>query len=48
LGELAQRITNILAELTPAEEERYAADLMEVERTLKAAHRRLQRSVAVR
>jgi hypothetical protein len=46
LGELAQRVTRIMAGLTPAEEDRYGADLMEVERALGAAQRRLERLVA--
>ena len=46
LAELAQRVTRIMGDLTPAEEERYGADLMEVERALGAAQRRLERLVA--
>jgi hypothetical protein len=46
LEELTRRVTRILAELGPADEERYAQDLREVERTLGAANRRLDRLVA--
>lgn len=45
LGELTKRVGRILAELSPSEEERYAADLLEVERTLGVANRRLERLV---
>ncbi|HXW78056.1 MAG TPA: hypothetical protein VEJ84_01080 [Acidimicrobiales bacterium] len=45
LGELTKRVGRILADLSPAEEERYAADLLEVERTLGVANRRLERLV---
>jgi hypothetical protein len=48
LAELSQRVTRIMADLTPAEEDRYGADLMEVERALGAAQRRLERLVARR
>jgi hypothetical protein len=43
LTELTRRVTRILSELSPAEEERYSADLAEVERTLGVASRRLER-----
>jgi hypothetical protein len=46
LEELTRRVTRILAELSPADEERYGSDLLEVERTLGAASRRLDRLVA--
>jgi hypothetical protein len=46
LEELTRRVTRILAELSPAEEDRYGTDLLEVERTLGAASRRLDRVVA--
>jgi hypothetical protein len=46
LGELTKRVTRIIAELSPAEEERYRVDLLEVERTLGVASRRLERIVA--
>jgi hypothetical protein len=45
LGELTKRVGRILTELSPAEEERYAADLLEVERTLGVANRRLERLI---
>ncbi len=43
LGELSKRVSRILAELTPADDDRYGAELMEVERALGAAHRKLER-----
>jgi len=46
LGELTKRVGRMVAELSPAEEERYGAGLLEVERTLGAASRRLDRMVA--
>ena len=46
LEELTRRVTRILAELSPADEDRYGTDLLEVERTLGAASRRLDRVVA--
>jgi hypothetical protein len=46
LEELKRRVTRILAELSPTEEERYGSDLLEVERTLGVASRRLERVVA--
>jgi hypothetical protein len=48
LAELTQRVSRILAELSPTEQERYAVDLAEVERTLGVANRRLERLVAGR
>jgi hypothetical protein len=45
LEELTRRVTRMLAELNPADEERYGTDLREVERTLGAANRRLDRLV---
>jgi hypothetical protein len=46
LGELSQRVTRILAELSPADVDRYGSDLLEIERTLGVASRRLDRLVA--
>jgi hypothetical protein len=46
LSELTRRVTRIIAELSPADEERYGADLAEVERTLGVANRRLERLVS--
>lgn len=46
LQELTGRLGRILADLTPAEQERYGTELMEVERTLGAASRRLARLVS--
>ncbi|MDA8302253.1 MAG: hypothetical protein M0005_12125 [Actinomycetota bacterium] len=46
LSELTKRVERILSELTPAEEDRYGADLLELERTLGAATRRLERLVS--
>lgn len=46
LSELTRRVTRILTELSPADEERYGADLAEVERTLGVANRRLERLVS--
>jgi hypothetical protein len=48
LGELSKRVSRILAELTPAEDDRYGVDLIEVERTLGAAHRKLERLLRTR
>jgi hypothetical protein len=48
LEELTQRVTRILSELSPTEEERYGTDLLEVERTLGVASRRLGRLVGTR
>lgn len=45
LGELTQRVSRLLAQLSPSEEERYGAGLLEVERTLGVASRRLDRLV---
>ncbi len=46
LSELTRRVTRILSELSPADEERYAVDLAEVERALGVASRRLERLVS--
>jgi hypothetical protein len=46
LSELTGRVTRILKELSPADEERYGADLAEVERTLGVASRRLERLIS--
>jgi hypothetical protein len=46
LGELTKRLGRILSELSPADEERYGADLREVERSLGVASRRLERLVS--
>jgi hypothetical protein len=46
LSELMRRVTRILSELSPSDEERYGADLAEVERTLGVANRRLERLVS--
>jgi hypothetical protein len=48
LAELTKRVGRIISELTPTEEERYGNDLLEVERTLGVATRRLERLVAGR
>jgi hypothetical protein len=48
LGELTRRVGRILAELSPAEDERYGTDLAEVERTLGVANRRLERLLNTR
>ena len=48
LGELTKRVGRIIAELSPTEEERYGNDLLEVERTLGVANRRLERLVTGR
>ncbi|MGC8627637.1 MAG: hypothetical protein ACP5VR_08810 [Acidimicrobiales bacterium] len=48
LGELSKRVSRILAELTPAEDDRYGTDLMEVERALGVAHRKLERLLATK
>ncbi len=46
LQELTERLGRIIAELSQPEQERYGTDLMEVERTLGVASRRLVRLVA--
>jgi hypothetical protein len=46
LGELTKRVQRILSELSPADEERYGTDLLELERALGVANRRLDRLVA--
>lgn len=46
LSELTRRVTRILSELSPADEERYGPDLAEVERTLGVANRRLERLIS--
>ncbi len=46
LSELTRRVTRILSELSPADEERYGTDLAEVERTLGVANRRLERLIS--
>jgi hypothetical protein len=46
LDELTRRVTRILSELSPADEERYGVDLAEVERALGVASRRLDRLVS--
>jgi hypothetical protein len=46
LSELTRRVTRILTELSPADEERYGTDLAEVERTLGVANRRLERLIS--
>lgn len=46
LGELTKRVQRILTELSPAEQERYGTDLLELERALGVANRRLERLVA--
>jgi len=46
LDELTKRVQRILSELSPQDEERYASDLLELERTLGVANRRLERMVA--
>jgi hypothetical protein len=48
LDELKRRIGRILAEMAPAEEERYGTGLLEVERALGMASRRLERMVSER
>ncbi len=45
LGELTKRVGRIISELSPTDEERYATDLLEVERTLGVASRRLERLI---
>ncbi len=45
LGELTKRVGRIVSELSPEDEERYATDLLEVERTLGVASRRLERLI---
>ncbi len=45
LDELTRRVTRILADLSAADEDRYGSDLLEVERNLGAASRRLDRLV---
>lgn len=46
LDELTKRVQRILSELSPGDEERYGSDLLELERTLGVANRRLARLVA--
>lgn len=46
LSELTKRVQRIVSELSPADEDRYGTDLREVERTLGAATRRLERLVS--
>lgn len=46
LGELTKRVSRIISELSPTEEERYGPGLLEVERTLGVASRRLDRLVS--
>ena len=46
LGELTKRVQRILSELSSADEERYGTDLLELERALGVANRRLDRLVA--
>lgn len=46
LGELTKRVQRILSELSSADEERYGTDLLELERALGVASRRLDRLVA--
>jgi len=48
LDELTKRVSRILSELTPTEADRYESGLLEVERTLGAASRRLERLVGNR
>ena len=48
LDELKQRVTRILSELSGSEQDRYEAELLEVERTLGVASRRLERLVGPR
>jgi hypothetical protein len=43
LGELTRRVGRLVSEMTPAEEERFGTGLLEVERTLGVANRRLER-----
>jgi hypothetical protein len=45
LDELSKRVSRIISELTPPEAERYESALLEVERTLGVASRRLGRLV---
>jgi hypothetical protein len=45
LGELTQRVSRLLTQLSPADEDRYGSGLLEVERNLGAATRRLDRLV---
>jgi len=46
LAELTQRVGRLVSQLTPAEDDRYGAGLLEVERTLGVANRRLERLVS--
>jgi len=48
LSELSQRVTRLLAELSPSDDDRYGAGMREVERTLGAASRRLERLLSER
>lgn len=48
LDELTRRVSRILAELSPTDQDRYESDLLEVERTLGVASRRLERIVSER
>jgi hypothetical protein len=43
LGELTRRVGRLVSEMTPVEEERFGTGLLEVERTLGVANRRLER-----
>ncbi|MGH9104718.1 MAG: hypothetical protein ACRDZX_02555 [Acidimicrobiales bacterium] len=45
LEELTKRVGRMVSELSPADEERYGAGLLEVERALGTASRRLERLV---
>ncbi len=46
LSDLVERLTQIADDLTGAERDRLGQDLFEVERTLRAARRRLDRALA--
>lgn len=46
LEELVKRVTDIAEGLSGAEKEQLAPDLYEVERTLRAAERRLRRAIS--
>ena len=48
LEELSRRVSRILAELSPLDQDRYETGLLEVERTLGVASRRLERLVSGR
>lgn len=43
LNELTKRVSRLVSELSAAEDERYGSGLLEVERTLGVANRRLER-----